>query len=93
MRNQLHCFFLHSFFLLRISSVIIPLFLLLLVSYRTQRQLQYLQGHFDTAALSMLIFPETIIQKGDILSIIVYSDNPELTAFYNQQPPTGTKVL
>lgn len=48
------------------------------------RQLVYMQGKFDTAALSKVQYMEPIIQKGDILSIVVYSDNPEATRIYNQ---------
>ena len=48
------------------------------------RQLVYMQGKFDTAALSQVTITEAIIQKGDLLSIVVYSDNPGATALYNQ---------
>ena len=48
------------------------------------RHLTYVQGSFDTASLSNYRVPETVIQKGDVLSIIVYSDNPLATALYNQ---------
>lgn len=58
--------------------------LLFLASCRTQKQANYLHGSFDTLALSHLNFPEPTIQKGDILGIVVFSDNPELTTFYNQ---------
>ncbi len=44
----------------------------------------YMQGPFDTASLSKIPVSDPIIRKGDILSIIVYSDNPEATALYNQ---------
>lgn len=71
--------------LLRDCFVVLPLLLLIFTSCRTQRQLQYLQGPIDTASLSTINLPEPVIQKGDVLSIVVYSDNPELTAFYNQQ--------
>jgi polysaccharide export outer membrane protein len=43
-----------------------------------------MQGSFDTARLSQINFPEPVIQKGDLLSIIVYSDNQEATKLYNQ---------
>ena len=43
-----------------------------------------MQGKFDTAKLSVINPVEPIIRKGDILSIIVYSDNPEATKIYNQ---------
>jgi polysaccharide biosynthesis/export protein len=44
----------------------------------------YMQGKFDTAKLSIVNPVEPIIRKGDILSIIVFSDNPEATKIYNQ---------
>ena len=56
----------------------------LLGSCGNMRTLTYMQGSFDTAKLSQVNFPEPIIQKGDLLSIIVYSDNPEATKLYNQ---------
>ena len=56
------------------------------------RNLTYMQGKFDTARLSKINIPEPVIEKGDILSIIVYSDNPGATAIYNQSvvPGAGT---
>src|SRR5258708_982269 len=48
------------------------------------RQITYVQGSFDTASLSAYKLPEPVIQKGDILSVIVYSDKPLATALYNQ---------
>ncbi|HEY4290095.1 MAG TPA: polysaccharide biosynthesis/export family protein [Puia sp.] len=43
-----------------------------------------MQGKFDTARLSELKISEPLIRKGDLISIIVYSDNPQATAIYNQ---------
>ena len=43
----------------------------------------YVEGVFDTARLSQYQMKEQVIQKGDLLSIIVFSDNPEATALYN----------
>ena len=43
-----------------------------------------LQGPFDTTKLSVINPIEPIIRRGDILSIVVYSDNPEATKIYNQ---------
>jgi polysaccharide export outer membrane protein len=43
-----------------------------------------MQGAFDSSKLSKYHVSSTIIQKGDLLSIIVYSDNPAATAIYNQ---------
>jgi polysaccharide biosynthesis/export protein len=48
------------------------------------KELTYIQGPFDTAKLSQAKIIDPIIQKGDLLSIIVYSDNPEATKIYNQ---------
>lgn len=48
------------------------------------KQLQYLQGTIDTAALSTINFVEPLIQKGDLISITVYSDNQLASALYNQ---------
>jgi polysaccharide export outer membrane protein len=48
------------------------------------RHLVYMQGKFDTTALSQIPVKEPVFQKGDIVSIIVYSDNPEATRIYNQ---------
>lgn len=51
------------------------------------KNLQYMQGAFDTARLSSYNIPAPVIQKGDLLSITVYSDNPTATALYNQSAP------
>jgi len=48
------------------------------------RQFTYMQGKFDTAKLSEIKFDPPKIRKGDLLSIIVYSDNPSATALFNQ---------
>ncbi len=55
-----------------------------LASCGNTRNLQYMQGTFDTSKLSDYRIPVPRIQKGDLLSIIVYSDNPTATAIYNQ---------
>ncbi|MDP4252088.1 MAG: polysaccharide biosynthesis/export family protein, partial [Bacteroidota bacterium] len=55
-----------------------------LSSCGSTRPLVYMQGAFDTAQLSQVNAVEPVIGKGDILSIIVFSDNPEATKIYNQ---------
>lgn len=60
----------------------------LLLSCRTAKPVQYLQGPIDTAAFSRISLPEPLIQKGDLVGITVYSDNPEATAVFNQQMNT-----
>ncbi|MCO5242071.1 MAG: polysaccharide biosynthesis/export family protein [Chitinophagaceae bacterium] len=47
-----------------------------------------MQGPIDTVALSRVSLPEPLIQKGDLVGITVYSDNPEATAVFNQQMST-----
>ena len=56
----------------------------ILSSCGNTREITYMQGKFDTAKLSEIKVIEPVIQKGDLLSIIVYSDNPAATALYNQ---------
>lgn len=56
----------------------------LLPSCVSTRPLTYMQGNFDTAELSRIRIPEARVRPGDLLSIIVYSDNPEATALFNQ---------
>jgi len=53
-------------------------------SCASTRPYVYMQGSFDTAKLSQLNPVEPIIRKGDLLSIIVFSDNPDATKIYNQ---------
>ena len=60
-----------------IFSAIIP-------SCRTPQNLNYLQGVIDTNGLKQFQVPEPVIQKGDLISIVVYSDNPKATELYNQ---------
>lgn len=61
--------------------VIISLFIVVLApSCRNIKNLQYLQGSFDSSRLRNVQIPEPVIQKGDVLSITVYSDDPLATA-------------
>jgi polysaccharide biosynthesis/export protein len=60
------------------------LFSFVLPSCVSTRPITYMQGSFDTAQLSRVKIPEATIREGDLLSIIVYSDNPEATALFNQ---------
>jgi len=55
-----------------------------LASCGDTRRITYMQGKFDTTALSQVPAIDPVIQKGDLLNIIVYSDNPQATALYNQ---------
>ena len=63
---------------------VVILFSFVLPSCVSTRPLTYMQGSFDTAQLSQIKIPEATVRQGDLLSIIVYSDNPEATALFNQ---------
>src|SRR5579872_700806 len=67
-----------------LSALICGCMAILFGSCGNTRQLTYMQGSFDTAKLSQAKFTDPLIQKGDLVSIIVYSDNPEATKIYNQ---------
>lgn len=63
----------------------VQLLLLFLTSCFGSKPVSYFQdGKFDSTAIQQVNIPEPIIQKGDMLGITIYSDNPEATAIYNQ---------
>ena len=64
---------------------VMSLVAMIFCSCGTTRPYTYLQGSFDTAKLSQVPPSNPIVQKGDLLRIIVYSDNPKATAIYNQE--------
>lgn len=49
----------------------------------SSRPLQYVQGRFDTAQYSDYIIKAPVIQRSDLISIVVFSDNAAATAIYN----------
>jgi polysaccharide export outer membrane protein len=68
--------------------------LLYLSSCTSYKQLQYLQGNIDSTKYSQFKVPEQRIQKGDQISIAVFSDNAAASAMFNgsggiQQPSGG----
>ena len=48
-------------------------------------------GVIDTAKVGTVVIPDQLVQKGDLLNITIYSDNPEATAIYNQAG--GTQAI
>jgi len=48
------------------------------------KPMPYFNGAIDTTRVDNVNIPDPVIQKGDQLSITVYSDNPEATAIFNQ---------
>jgi len=78
-----------------VAPILVAFFVSLFSSCGSTRPLTYMQGAFDTAKLSVITASEPIIRKGDLLSIIVFSDNPDATRIYNQSVITtagGTAV-
>ena len=64
--------------------VLLPMFFLAyLSSCTTYKQLQYLQGDIDSTKYSQFKVPEQRIQKGDQISIAVFSDNAAASALFN----------
>ena len=64
----------------------IALFIILITtSCGNVKNFQYLQGSFDTTRLSKVQIPELVIQKGDLLNISVFSDDPLSTAAVTRQ--------
>jgi polysaccharide export outer membrane protein len=57
---------------------------------KSRKELLYLQGKLDTVPNLDVLVKEPKIEKGDRLSITVYSDNPAATALFNQPQISGT---
>ena len=58
-------------------------FLIYLNSCTTYKQLQVLQGEIDSTKFSQFKVPDQKVQKGDQLSIAVFSDNAAASAMFN----------
>ncbi len=54
-----------------------------LSSCTTYKQLQYLQGDIDSSKYSKFNVPEQKVQKGDQISVAVFSDNAAASAMFN----------
>jgi polysaccharide export outer membrane protein len=65
--------------------------LLYLTSCTSYKEIQYLQGNIDSAKYSEFKVPEQKIQKGDQLSIAVFSDNAAASALFNNGGSLGTQ--
>jgi polysaccharide export outer membrane protein len=60
---------------------------------KARQELKYLDGNLNIPENLKVATKEAVIQKGDLLNIYVYSDNPEATAMFNQQiTKTGSSV-
>ena len=67
-----------------LKTILILLSVVWLFSCKTPVNLNYLQGSLDTSGLRNYKVPEPVIQKGDLISIVVFSDGPKATALFNQ---------
>ncbi|WP_290794728.1 polysaccharide biosynthesis/export family protein [Flavihumibacter sp. UBA7668] len=76
------------------AAMVTALFLLVAcgASKKNHEQRVILQG-IDTANIEALKVPDLIIQKGDLLTILVYSDNKEATEIYNQAQTGGSGAV
>lgn len=74
--------------------IVVVMFMGSCVSARKAREeLKYLDKKLDNPGNLKVTPSEAVIQKGDLLSIYVYSDNPDATVMFNQQiAKTGASV-
>ena len=77
-----------------LSILVFPIFVIILFSScRSQKPLGYLEDFTDTSGKAQVKYPEPLIQKNDVLSIIVYSDAIDggaTDAMYNLANTGGT---
>lgn len=77
-----------------LSSLFFPfLIIILLASCKSQRALGYVEDFTDTSGKVQVKYPEPLIQKSDLISIIVYSDATDggkTDAYYNMPTIAGT---
>jgi polysaccharide export outer membrane protein len=80
--------------LIECAAFITALFLLLScgTSKKTQKEILYLQD-IDSIKNQQVRVPELKIEKGDMLSILVYSDNSDATVLFNQPQLGGASQV
>lgn len=72
-----------------LKNLLLVILLLNVTACVNTRPIQYIQGKFDTAQLSKIEIKEPVIQRADLLSIVVFSDNPTATSIYNLANSSG----
>lgn len=72
-----------------LKNLLVVTLLLNVAACVNTRPIQYIQGKFDTAQLSKIEIKEPVIQRADLLSIVVFSDNPTATSIYNLANSSG----
>lgn len=68
---------------MKVITVLAIASVMLLMSCVNSRPAQYIQGQFDTTSVSTYLTKEPVIQRSDLISIIVFSDNAKNTELYN----------
>src|SRR6187200_3182561 len=82
MKNQNNCIARLRF---GIYNALVFVSLLTLCSCFRSRPVSYFSnGVLETTKVGNVSIPDHFIQKGDLLNITIYSDNPEATSIYNQ---------
>lgn len=81
----------------RLSGILLVTMIILGSSCGNVKNLQYVQGAFDTTKLSKVQFTDPVIQQGDLLGITLYSDDAAATAAVmaqqvnvNKETPTAS---
>lgn len=64
-----------------------------LMSCRVSKPVQYFDERLDTSKVQSYRIPDPVIEKGDVLNIVIYSDNPEATLIFNQAGTSGTDFV
>jgi polysaccharide export outer membrane protein len=82
--------------LVQVSSVCLLLGILLNSCFGSKPVSYFSNGELDTAKMNKVEIPEQVIQKGDLLGITIYSDNPDATMIFNQAgnaaPPASNTI-
>ncbi len=71
---------------IRTAKMLLTLMVIILwqTSCRIDRPVAYFGGDIDSLPPADFVLPEQVIQRGDVLSITFYSDNPQATQIFNQ---------
>jgi len=73
----------------KLTGLILPLGIVLLCSCGSTKNVVYFPSVKDGSIATTTPFPESVIQKNDILSITVSSLNPEASAIFNSPGASG----
>jgi polysaccharide export outer membrane protein len=58
----------------------------------TSKPVQYFSEQLDTGRIQDYRIPDPVIERGDIMNIVIYSDNPEATLIFNQAGAGGAAM-